>query len=48
MKRRLLLVILLPLLALGAFTGAYSNFMYAFILCQDSSMWIPRAAGINR
>ncbi|MHC4249605.1 MAG: carbohydrate ABC transporter permease [Planctomycetota bacterium] len=30
---------ILAVIALGAFTGAYSNFMYAFILCQDSSMW---------
>jgi multiple sugar transport system permease protein len=29
----------LAVIALGAFTGAYSNFMYAFILCQDRNMW---------
>ena len=30
---------ILAVIALGAFTGAYGNFMFAFILCQDSSMW---------
>jgi multiple sugar transport system permease protein len=30
---------ILAVIALGAFTGAYSNFMYAFILCQDREMW---------
>jgi ABC-type glycerol-3-phosphate transport system permease component len=30
---------ILAVIALGAFTGAYSNFMYAFILCQDRDMW---------
>ena len=29
----------LAVIALGAFNGAYSNFMFAFILCQDRSMW---------
>jgi len=30
---------ILAVIALGAFTAAYSNFMYAFILCQDRGMW---------
>ena len=30
---------ILAVIALGAFNGAYSNFMYAFILCQDRDMW---------
>ena len=30
---------ILAVIALGAFNGAYSNFMFAFILCQDRSMW---------
>lgn len=30
---------ILAVIALGAFTAAYSNFMYAFILCQDRDMW---------
>jgi ABC-type glycerol-3-phosphate transport system permease component len=30
---------ILAVIALGAFNGAYANFMYAFILCQDRSMW---------
>lgn len=30
---------ILAVIALGAFTGAYANFMYAFILCQDREMW---------
>ena len=30
---------ILAVVALGAFTAAYSNFMYAFILCQDKDMW---------
>jgi ABC-type glycerol-3-phosphate transport system permease component len=30
---------ILAVIALGAFTGAYANFMFAFILCQDSEMW---------
>jgi multiple sugar transport system permease protein len=30
---------ILAVIALGAFTGAYANFMYAFILCQDRDMW---------
>ena len=29
----------LAVIALGAFNGAYSNFMFAFILCQDRNMW---------
>ncbi len=29
----------LAVIALGAFNGAYSNFMFAFILCQDRKMW---------
>jgi multiple sugar transport system permease protein len=29
----------LAVIALGAFTAAYANIMYAFILCQDQSMW---------
>ncbi|MCH2176819.1 MAG: carbohydrate ABC transporter permease [Lentisphaeria bacterium] len=30
---------ILAVIALGAFNGAYSNFMFAFILCQDPDMW---------
>ena len=30
---------ILAVLALGAFTGAYGNFMFAFILCPDQKMW---------
>ncbi len=30
---------ILAVLALGAFTGAYGMFMYAFTVCQDQSMW---------
>jgi multiple sugar transport system permease protein len=30
---------ILAVIALGAFNAAYSNFMYAFILCQDKDMW---------
>ncbi len=30
---------ILAVIALGAFTAAYGNFMYAFVLCQDSDMW---------
>jgi multiple sugar transport system permease protein len=30
---------ILAVIALGAFTVSYSNFMYAFVLCQDSEMW---------
>ena len=30
---------ILAVIALGAFTAAYSNFMFAFILCQDRDMW---------
>ncbi len=30
---------ILAVVALGAFTAAYSNFMMAFILCQDPGMW---------
>ena len=30
---------ILAVVALGAFSAAYSNFMYAFILCQDRDMW---------
>jgi ABC-type glycerol-3-phosphate transport system permease component len=30
---------ILAVIALGAFLGAYSNFMMAFILCQDQRMW---------
>lgn len=29
----------LAVIALGAFNGAYANFMYAFIMCQDRDMW---------
>jgi ABC-type glycerol-3-phosphate transport system permease component len=30
---------ILAVIALGAFTGAYGAFMFAFLTCQDSSMW---------
>lgn len=30
---------ILAVLALGAFTAAYGNFMMAFIVCQDMNMW---------
>lgn len=30
---------ILAVVALGAFTGAYGNFMFAFIVCQDQRMW---------
>ena len=30
---------ILSVIALGAFTGAYGNFMMAFLLCQKESMW---------
>jgi ABC-type glycerol-3-phosphate transport system permease component len=30
---------ILAVIALGAFSAAYSNFMFAFILCQDRRMW---------
>ncbi|MDD4872686.1 MAG: carbohydrate ABC transporter permease, partial [Kiritimatiellae bacterium] len=30
---------ILAVLALGAFTAAYGNFMFAFILCPDEKMW---------
>jgi ABC-type glycerol-3-phosphate transport system permease component len=30
---------ILAVIALGAFVSAYSNFMMAFILCQDEKMW---------
>jgi ABC-type glycerol-3-phosphate transport system permease component len=30
---------ILAVVALGAFVSAYSNFMMAFILCQDERMW---------
>jgi len=30
---------ILAVLALGAFTGAYANFMFAFVVCQDEKMW---------
>ena len=30
---------ILAVIALGAFNAAYSNFMYAFVLCQDKEMW---------
>lgn len=29
----------LAVIALGAFNEAYRNFMYAFLVCQDQSMW---------
>ena len=30
---------ILAVIALGAFTAAYGNFMFAFILCPDEKMW---------
>jgi len=30
---------ILAVIALTAFTGAYTNFMFAFIICQDEKMW---------
>ena len=30
---------ILAVLALNAFTRAYGNFMFAFILCPDEKMW---------
>ncbi len=30
---------ILAVIALGAFTGAYGNFMYALLICQDQKMW---------
>jgi ABC-type glycerol-3-phosphate transport system permease component len=30
---------ILAVIALAAFTGAYSNFMMALLICQDESMW---------
>ena len=30
---------ILAVIALGAFIGAYSNFMMAFIVCQEEKMW---------
>ncbi|MFH1477852.1 MAG: ABC transporter permease subunit [Verrucomicrobiota bacterium] len=30
---------ILAVIALGAFTHAYSNFMFAFVVCQDEKMW---------
>ena len=30
---------ILAVIALGAFTAAYSNFMFAFVTCQDQKMW---------
>ena len=30
---------ILSVIALGSFTAAYGNFMLAFLLCQDKSMW---------
>ena len=30
---------ILAVIALGAFTAAYSNFMFAFVVCQDEKMW---------
>jgi len=30
---------ILAVIALGAFTGAYSNFMMALLICQDEKMW---------
>ena len=30
---------ILAVIALGAFTAAYGNFMMAFLLCQDKDMW---------
>ena len=30
---------ILAVIALNAFTAAYSNFMFAFVVCQDRDMW---------
>jgi multiple sugar transport system permease protein len=30
---------ILAVIALGAFNGAYANFMFAFVVCQDERMW---------
>jgi len=30
---------ILAVVALGAFTAAYSNFMMALLICQDQNMW---------
>lgn len=30
---------IIAVIALGAFNAAYRNFMFAFIVCQDESMW---------
>lgn len=30
---------ILAVIGLGAFTGAYGNFMMAMIVCQDKKMW---------
>lgn len=30
---------ILAVIALSAFTGAYANFMFAFVVCQDEKMW---------
>ena len=30
---------ILAVIALGAFTAAYTNFMYALLICQDEKMW---------
>ncbi|MCK5851745.1 carbohydrate ABC transporter permease [bacterium] len=30
---------IMAVMALGAFTGAYGAFMFAFLVCQDKSMW---------
>jgi multiple sugar transport system permease protein len=30
---------ILAVIALRAFTMAYSNFMFAFVTCQDEKMW---------
>lgn len=30
---------ILSVIALQAFTGAYANFMYALLICQDEKMW---------
>ena len=30
---------ILAVIALGAFTGAYSNFLFALLICQDPDMW---------
>ncbi|MBU0714800.1 MAG: ABC transporter permease subunit [Verrucomicrobia bacterium] len=30
---------ILAVIALAAFTAAYSNFMFAFVVCQDEKMW---------